>query len=168
MTGDLMTHAARVPPGKRKLVSRESVLIGRLLRLCGLMLGVLLIGGIGYHFLNMERPVEQPPSSLLVEQMELAAKGGGPKTHAFGGTLSVEKGADRITVTAAEVPQEACVNAAWVLIGKGTIAINGVIPRRVTGAILAQLCSQHGDRSTVSWSPAIPKSDSSTIPTDDR
>ena len=159
-----MTRAARLPPGKHKLVSREVVRIKRLLRLCAMMAGVLLIGCLGFEILQVERPKTLPPSSLLAEQMELAAKGGGPMNHAFGGALSMIAGGDGITVTAEDVPQEACVHTAWVLIGKGTIAINGVIPQRVTAAILARLCGQNGNGSTVTWSPAKPESEPSANP----
>lgn len=153
-----MTRAAQFQPWKHKMVSRESALIGRFFRICGWLFVVLLIGGVVFQFVDMDRPTELPPSSLLAEQMELAAMGDGPITHGFGGALSKDTWGDIISVTATEVPQEACVHTAWVLIGKGTIAINGVVPRRVTAAILAQLCGQHGNGSTVTWSLEKPKS----------
>ena len=152
-----MTYAARHLPTSHRRVNHRK---GRaVLQSCvwGLILGVVIAGAILIVVENSDRSEEPPPLSLLVQQMERAARGDTSKTHAFGGALTVGVRSGGITVTAKAVPQEACVHAGWILVGKGTIAINEVIPRRVTGAVLGRLCGLERDNATITWLPANPK-----------
>lgn len=95
-----------------------------------------------------------PPFERLVEQMTGAAGGAVPPTHAFGGALRVEKTGDGVTVIAEAVPQKICLNASWVLVNSGTVAINGQIPARISAKGLAGHCASAGEVATISWTPA--------------
>ncbi len=93
------------------------------------------------------------PEDLLLEQFQQAAAGTVASPHVFGGGLTVEKANGRINVTAASVPAQACVQVGWQLARQGTIIINGVLPQRISGAILAQLCALDPKGATLVWAP---------------
>lgn len=68
--------------------------------------------------------------------------------HVYGGVLSVDDG----TVTATDVPPQACVSAGARLVKKGIITVNGVTPVRVSSAILTELCYP-GEKATLRFMP---------------
>lgn len=115
-----------------------------------LVIGFALIGAGLWYWLGGAKPQADPATQLL-SQMEAAAKGSGPATHAFGGALNVTRGERGLNITAENVPSRACVQVGWRLAREGTIIVNGTLPMRLSAARLSELCS--GDRATLTWVP---------------
>ena len=93
------------------------------------------------------------PEDLLLEQFQQAAAGTVVSPHAFGGALTVAKANGRLNVRAEALPANACVQVGWQLARQGTVIINGVLPQRISGAVLAQLCSLDSKGATLVWAP---------------
>ena len=51
------------------------------------------------------------------------------------------------------LPVNSCVNAGWVLVNKGTIMINGVIPVTTSLNWLSALCANNPEGATLTWIP---------------
>ena len=89
----------------------------------------------------------------FVDQMESAAEGAMPERNVFGGTMTVDRKGNQVTVTAANIPPNICVSVGWKLVRKGILTINGTTPLRVSAAKLAELCNQTDGNATLAWSP---------------
>ncbi|OIR09137.1 hypothetical protein GALL_87440 [mine drainage metagenome] len=88
----------------------------------------------------------------LAQACRSLLKGTAPPAGAGGVSLRVAVANGHAMVVAEGVPPRACVGAAWDLVKDGTVAINGLVPMRVSGAKLAELCNQ-ADTATMSWTP---------------
>jgi hypothetical protein len=121
-------------------VRRRAKPSGRLRRLIvwewALVLG--LLAGLGVTLLVISRAPENPrrDADALVARMKAMADLTAP--------------GEPVTMT--RVSPKVCVLAAWDLYRLGTIAINGVVPQRVTAAKLVDLCNDGGE-ATIIWSP---------------
>lgn len=91
--------------------------------------------------------------SPLTAQIRMAADGAIPVTHVFGGTITVDTSGGSPVVIAEGIPPKACVTAGWQLVRKGTIAINGVAPLRVSAARITELCNRGDGDATIVWRP---------------
>ena len=91
--------------------------------------------------------------ALLLDQFHQAAAGTVASPHAFGGALTVAAANGRVNVTAAGLPEAACVQAGWQLAREGTVIVNGVLPQRISAARLAELCSLDPQGATLVWAP---------------
>ena len=87
-------------------------------------------------------------------------------TNEFGGTIKRRVVEGRVNIIATKVPSRVCAASGWELVHKGTLTINGVTPRRVSSAIITDLCYGGGDDITLNWeskdlkvhpSPAAPQ-----------
>ena len=117
-------------------------------------LGIVGIGVAAYLFVaGLDSPDEPKPSLLLIEQMKGFALGDVPETHAFGGKLQAGKMAGRTFISAEGIPPDACQSAAWVLLNRGTIVINGVMPKRPGPRVLNKLCTANESGATLTWFP---------------
>ncbi|MBI3444449.1 MAG: hypothetical protein HY055_03605 [Magnetospirillum sp.] len=90
---------------------------------------------------------------VFAEQMERAAQTSGVVPHVFGGTITVERKGNQVTLTAEGVPPTACVSVGWKLVRKGLLTINGTTPLRVSAAKLSELCNQEDGPATLVWVP---------------
>ncbi len=120
----------------------------RLLLTLAAMAVAALVGGL---WLWLGGPPASDPGTLLLTQMQAAARGEVAASHAFGGALIVSQGNGRLTVTAEGVPSRACVQVGWRLAKEGTIIVNGTLPTRLSAAKLSDLCS--GDGAVLTWVP---------------
>ena len=136
---------------RRAKTAERKPLVPRWVAMAGL--GAVAVGGVAAIAVWSNLQEELPPSSHLVNEMRLAARGGGPLNHIFGGALKVSETVSAFTITAEAVPQKACVGAAWDLVHSGRVAVNGVTPKRVSAAVLAELCASHGENATIIWIP---------------
>ena len=98
---------------------------------------------------------EEKKSTLrvLIDQMKAAAAGDVVKTHAYQGRLQVETKAGRVAITVFNIPPDACGNAAWYFVNRGSAIINGVMPHRVSPGIIKNLCGRNPNGATLSWVP---------------
>ncbi len=96
-----------------------------------------------------------PPDrqAQLLDQFRQAAAGTVASPHAYGGALTVVAANGQINVTAAGLPEAACVQAGWQLAREGTVIVNGVLPQRISAAKLAELCSLDPQGATLVWVP---------------
>lgn len=94
------------------------------------------------------------PTHILVDQMEAFAAGRGPRIHVFGGVLKWEQRAGIPAVAAEAVPGDICAGAAWMLVNRGRVIINDMMPRKVSPNVLAQLCAKGpNEGATLTWLP---------------
>jgi hypothetical protein len=114
-----------------------------------LTLTVIGLGGV-FWTMRAKGPAEPTPEAL-VTQMEDTALSAAPTKNIYGGMIFSDHG-NPPSVTVAGVPNKACVSAAWRLARTGLVTINGVMPERVSAAILAEICNQ-GDANAISWTP---------------
>ncbi len=84
----------------------------------------------------------------LIKQIDAATKGDIAQENIFGGGIKVGEGA----VTVDGIPRNACIQAAWKLVKKGTLSINGIISQRITGASIAKQC-QSQNNNIITWVP---------------
>lgn len=92
-------------------------------------------------------------ADALVRQIEQAVLGSATTTNIYGGSIMVRRAGRQIkSVTVTGIPSKACVLAGWDLAKKGALAVNGVIPARISAGRLAELCNKDGGAS-LSWTP---------------
>ncbi|MDK9719696.1 MAG: hypothetical protein OEL53_00785 [Rhodospirillales bacterium] len=115
-----------------------------------LVLAVLAAGG-GYFWVLKARGPAEPTPEALVTQMEDTLISAAPAKNIYGGMIFSDHG-NPPSVTVAGIPNKACVSAGWRLARTGVVTINGVMPERISAAILAEICNQ-GDGNALSWSP---------------
>ncbi|MBI5120815.1 MAG: hypothetical protein HZA67_07400 [Rhodospirillales bacterium] len=115
-----------------------------------LVLAVLAAGG-GYFWVLKARGPAEPTPEALVTQMEDTLISAAPAKNIYGGMIFSDHG-NPPSVTVAGIPNKACVSAGWRLARTGVVTINGVMPERISAAILAEICNQ-GDANAISWSP---------------
>ena len=128
--------------------TRRIIIIGLSLLVVG------VIGGAAFFMLKEKAaPTPQELSLQFIEQMKDAAVREPLGTHVFGGSLRIGQSAGRNFIAATSVPLEACKSAAWVLLNRGTIVINGVLPSRISPGILKELCEQGGSQASLTWFP---------------
>jgi hypothetical protein len=118
---------------------------------------VRIAGGAALAVLGMivylAAPWEEKDKSailLLIDQMKAAA-GDVVKTHVFQGRLQAEVKAGLLGITVFSIPPDACSSAAWYFINRGSVVINGQMPKRVSPYILAELCGADPNGATLIW-----------------
>ena len=115
------------------------------------LLAATILGIGGVFFAMRSSGPTKPTPEALVQQIEDTAISAAPPTNVYGGMIFSDHGSPP-SVTVAGIPNKACVSAGWRLARSGLVTINGVMPERVSAAILAELCNQ-GDANALSWSP---------------
>ena len=98
-------------------------------------------------------PNNQDQRNILVEQMKQAARGETINQHVFGGALNAGTIAGNKVVVVEGIPVEDCASAAWVFANRGNIAINGIMPNRISPGVLLKLCSGSPGPATLAWFP---------------
>ena len=102
----------------------------------------------------------------FTSQIFAVAAGADNMSNEFGGTIKRRVVEGRVNIIATKVPSRVCAASGWELVHKGTLTINGVTPRRVSSAIITDLCYGGGDDITLNWeskdlkvhpSPAAPQ-----------
>ncbi len=113
----------------------------------GLVIALIYIGGLG----GREKKIQ--PAQQLADEMAAVARGEALRKHVFDGALKSGRRRGRTFVTAKAVPAKGCIGAAWVLLSRGTVVINGKLPGRVSQSILTSLCEQRPDGAEITWFP---------------
>jgi len=73
------------------------------------------------------------------------------KTHVFQGRLQAEVKAGLLGITVFSIPPDACSSAAWYFINRGSVVINGQMPKRISPYILTELCGANPNGATLIW-----------------
>jgi hypothetical protein len=87
-------------------------------------------------------------ADALLDQMRQAAK-----TGTSTGAAGIDTMAGRQAITVDGLSRGACFDTAWGLVNQGTILINGMGSQRLSPTIIRDLCTQAGDRASVTWMP---------------
>ncbi|MDR3436130.1 hypothetical protein [Telmatospirillum sp.] len=97
-----------------------------------------------------------PPTAaeLLTAEIQAAADGNGMTHHRFGGTLSVVRRPDGVTVVAEKIPPKICVETSWLLAQKGQVTVNSTFAARLSTAKLTEMCHLSGDGAKIVWAIA--------------
>ena len=116
---------------------------------------VLLMGSLGgaliWQNFHADRGSIFTEAKSFTEQVMAVAAGGDDVKSSFGGTIKRRVVDGHISVIASQVPQRVCAASGWELVHKGTLTIDGVTPRRVSSAILTELCYNGGETVTLNW-----------------
>jgi len=102
---------------------------------------------------NAAHEKAEEPVVVFMGQMKAAVNGEPIKEHIFGGTLSAGQREGKHYALAEGVPAKDCQGAAWVLLNRGTVVINGVFPRQISPKILKDLCNSKGTFASLMWFP---------------
>ncbi len=111
---------------------------------------VAIVGIIVY----LAAPWEEKEKSAiltLIDQMKAAAAGDAVETHVFQGRLQAEVKGELLGITVFNIPPDACSSAAWYFINRGSVVINGQMPKRVSPYILTELCGANPSNTTLIW-----------------
>jgi hypothetical protein len=71
----------------------------------------------------------------------------------FGGKIKFKRAGGHGTVIADAVPPAICAASGWELVHQGTLTVNGVTPRRVSSALITELCYDTDGTVTLIWEP---------------
>lgn len=116
---------------------------------------LLLLGGYiwwsGTH--TDDDVADTSEAGRFAHQVMDAAKGGGPDTHIFGGSLKVVSLGGRPVVVAEKVPPNICAASGWTLVRGGVLSINGVTPSRVSAGKITELCNSEDGDASIMWTP---------------
>lgn len=98
-------------------------------------------------------PPPQPPTpaETLAMEMEGAVGGSGSVRHSLGGSLTLLRRGDGVTVIADKVPPPVCVQVGWALAQKGVVTVNGLFTQRLSGAKLSEMCYQTPEGAKIAW-----------------
>jgi hypothetical protein len=118
-----------------------------------LLLLAVLGGYIWWSGTHGGDSVDSSDAGKFARQMMDAAKGGGPDTHMFGGSLKVVSLGGRPVVVAEKVPPSICAAAGWALVRGGVLSINGVTPNRISAGKITELCNSEDGDASIMWSP---------------
>ena len=135
----IIKQTSKNPP----LVTYLKVLVGAVI---AITIAFLVINNV------MEEKVQEP-AVIFIDQMKAVAAGEEVNVHIYGGALSSGQKDGNRFVLAEGVPGEKCQGAAWVLLNKGGIVINGVYPRQISPMILKDLCHSSGAKASLLWYP---------------
>ncbi len=117
-----------------------------------LALALIVIGGAALLLAMTSRSAHGLTGQDLARDCRGLLTGTAPPADTGGVSLRVAMANGHASVVAEGVPPRACVGAAWDLVKDGTVAINGLVPLRVSGAKLAELCNQ-AETATMRWTP---------------
>ncbi len=113
-----------------------------------LALAVLAAAGGTWWAMKARGPAEPTPEALVL-QIEDTAISSAPKANIYGGMIFSDHG-NPASVTVGGIPNQACVSAGWRLARSGIVTINGIMPQRISAAILTELCNQE-NANALSW-----------------
>ena len=125
----------------------------------GVVVMVLVMGAVGgalvWRSLFESHNSIFSDAKTFVAQMIAVGAGGEEQTDVSGGGSIRHKVKDaHVLVVAEKVPSRLCAAAGWELVHKGTLTIDGVTPRRVSSAILTELCYEgENQKVTLVWEP---------------
>lgn len=115
---------------------------------------VLLLGGyIWWSGAHTDGGVDSSEAGKFARQVMDAAKGAGPDTHLFGGSLRVVSLGGRPVVVAERVPPSICAASGWTLVRGGVLSINGVTPNRISAGKITELCNSEDGDASIMWTP---------------
>lgn len=123
------------------------------LRMVMLLMATLVLAGASAWIAFGEKGDGLTSEERLLKQMHDAASGTVTSPHAFNGELTANRGEQGLNVVAKGLPSKACVSVAWRLAREGNVAINGIMPMRISAGKLTELCADEEGGSTITWIP---------------
>lgn len=134
----------------RRATPRKRSGPGKWLGLCGAV--ALAAGGAFWWYSgSQDQASALPESAALMNQMRAATQGWDGGGNVFGGRLTTAEVNGHQMVTVTDLPNKACVEAAWALAREGQVTVNGVFLPRISAGKLAELCSSGANKSTLIW-----------------
>jgi hypothetical protein len=134
-------------PGAGKVGGRGRLVAASLLASSSLALGVFV-------WLGDSDDVEGEASlAPTLENDMRSAVSGHPSSGSGPWRVSFSSGDGGGSVVASGVPRKDCVAAAWSLAKEGRVVVTGAFSRRLSAAILSDLCSGSGETAILEWFP---------------
>ncbi len=106
---------------KKALAKKKKM---RLMAIVGLVV-IVIAGGIGGYFILQPTPLPTRADLILLQQMKNAATGIMVPNHVYGGALRSRRYLGDISITAEDIPLEACVTLGIGLTNGGVFSVNG-------------------------------------------
>ena len=143
-------HAKTAPKRVSARARNNRVLAG----VFAAVLGMAAIGGAGiWQGMHTDRSSAFSEAKSFTEQVFSVAGGAEDMPNRFGGHVTRHVKEGRVNVVADKVPARVCAAAGWELVHKGTLTVDGVTPRRVSSAIITELCYGGEGAVTINWEP---------------
>ncbi|CAA7615970.1 hypothetical protein [Magnetospirillum sp. SS-4] len=139
-------HPPSPPPAGGIKVSTTRVVVG-------IAVAALVFGGYAWWSGSRSTGDEPVEVAEFTRQVMEAAKGGGPASHAFGGSLKMISLGGRPVVVADGVPPRVCVASGWALVKAGVLSINGITPNRISAGKITELCNSETGNASIMWTP---------------
>ena len=115
-----------------------------------------VIGSVIWKNLHSDHSSAFEEAKALTEQIFAVAAGQDDMANHFGGHVKRRVVEGRVSVVVDQVPSRICAASGWELVHKGTLTIDGVTPRRVSSAIITDLCYGEGEAVTMGWESKEP------------
>jgi hypothetical protein len=126
----------------------------RRLRLVAAVSTIAAVGlGTGLYFYL--RPPTYPPRAdqILLQQMKSAAAGGAGSTHVYGGALQTRRWFGDVSISAENVPLDACISVGSSLVKTGTFTVNGDPLQYTSVEAARELCEAAKAPIRITWVP---------------
>jgi len=146
--------AASTTISRRKQAENKHVLAtvcGIVLLCVALSFGVYFVQHVDRNSASSSGSEAEANTASLIRQIESAATRTVHGANVFGGRVDSVDDNGRHAVKATNIPNRACVDAAWKLAQEGNITINGVYSPHLTASKLVNMCSEGEDHSVMLW-----------------
>lgn len=112
--------------------------------------------GLGTGLYIYLRPPTYPPrpDQILLQQMKSAAAGGASPTHVYGGVLQTRRWLGDISITAEDVPLDACISVGSNLVKTGIFTVNGEPLQYPSEQAAREICEAAKAPIRITWTPA--------------
>jgi len=115
---------------------------------------VAILGvGAGAYFYLRGPAHPQRTDLILLQQMRSAAAGGTAPTHIYGGAIQTRRYLGDITITAENVPVDACITLGINLANQGNFAVNGDLLSHGASDVAGAICRAASVPMRISWTP---------------
>ena len=128
------------------------VAISAVLLSCAAVLGLVWMRG------QSDQDTNFSDAKKLTTQIIEVADGAEDAVNSFGGHIKRKKSDGHRVIVIDKVPPRVCAASGWELQHKGILTVNGVTPKRISSAIITEMCYNGGGDVTISWEPREAKS----------
>ena len=114
--------------------------------------------GLAWLHSHFDRDTIFADADKLTAQIIAAANGVEDGSNMYGGKIKHKKIDGHSSIVVDKVPPRICAASGWELQHKGVLTVNGVTPKRVSSAIITEMCYNRNGDATITWEPRELKS----------
>jgi hypothetical protein len=113
----------------------------------------VLVGSIVWQSSQTDRSSIFLDAKTFTAQMIAATTNAEEVESPFGGHVKQKTIDGKVKVVADKVPSRICAASGWQLVHQGILTVNGVTPKRVSSAIITDLCYSAKGEVSIMWEP---------------